>query len=103
LLALNAIRLPGRSLPPPPKAFVPFPLSNASLIPPAAWPMICCGRAQCLNVHVDFPLPRLCGPLANSRFHHQPDSANRPNSKLEAAYHKADRAIEKIVSLLAAA
>jgi hypothetical protein len=46
---------------------------------------------------------RLCGPLANSRFHHQPDSANRPNSKLEAAYHKADRAIEKIVDLLAAA
>jgi hypothetical protein len=46
---------------------------------------------------------RLCGPLANSRFHHQPDFANRPNSKLEAAYHKADRAIEKIVYLLAAA
>ena len=46
---------------------------------------------------------RLCGPLANSRFHHQPDSSHRPNSKLEAAYHKADKAIEDIVQLLAAA
>jgi hypothetical protein len=46
---------------------------------------------------------RLCGPLANSRFHHKPDPAHRPNSKLEAAYHKADKAIENIVELLAAA
>lgn len=46
---------------------------------------------------------RLCGPLANSRFHHQPDPAHRPNSKLEAAYHKADAAIQNIVDLLAAA
>jgi len=46
---------------------------------------------------------RLCGPLANSRFHHQPDSAHRPDSKLELAYHKADKAIENIVALLAAA
>jgi hypothetical protein len=46
---------------------------------------------------------RLCGPLANSRFHHRPDSALRPNSKLEAAYHKADKAIDNIVALLAAA
>jgi hypothetical protein len=46
---------------------------------------------------------RLCGPLANSRFHHKPDPTHRPNSKLEAAYHKADNAIEKIVDLLAAA
>jgi hypothetical protein len=46
---------------------------------------------------------RLCGPLAHSRFHHKPDSAHRPNSKLEAAYHKADKAIENIVHLLAAA
>jgi hypothetical protein len=46
---------------------------------------------------------RLCGPLAHSRFHHQPDSANQPASKLEAAYHKADKAIENIVALLAAA
>jgi hypothetical protein len=46
---------------------------------------------------------RLCGPLANSRFHHNPDPACRPNSKLEAAYHKADKAIQDIVDLLAAA
>jgi len=46
---------------------------------------------------------RLCGPLANSRFHHQPDPAHRPNSRLEAAYHKADTAIQNIVDLLAAA
>jgi hypothetical protein len=45
---------------------------------------------------------RLCGPLANSRFHHKPDPAHRPNSKLEAAYHKADHAIQEIVDLLAA-
>jgi hypothetical protein len=45
---------------------------------------------------------RLCGPLANSRFHHQPNPAHRPNSKLEAAYHKADKAIQDIVDLLAA-
>jgi hypothetical protein len=46
---------------------------------------------------------RLCGPLANSRFHHKPDPAERPNSKLEAAYHKADKAIENVVNLLQAA
>ena len=40
---------------------------------------------------------RLCGPLANSRLHHQPDS------RLEAAYHRADAAIQKVVDLLAAA
>ena len=45
---------------------------------------------------------RLCGPLANSRFHHQPHAAHRPESKLEAAYHKADKAIQDIVDLLAA-
>jgi hypothetical protein len=46
---------------------------------------------------------RLCGPLANSCFLHKPDPASRPNSKLEAAYHKADKAIQDIVELLAAA
>jgi hypothetical protein len=46
---------------------------------------------------------RLCGPLANSRFHHLPDPAHRPNSKLEAAYHKADQAIQNIIELLTAA
>jgi hypothetical protein len=46
---------------------------------------------------------RLCGPLAHSRFHHSPDPAHQPNSRLEAAYHKADKAIQQIVDLLAAA
>jgi hypothetical protein len=46
---------------------------------------------------------RLCGPLANSRFHHRPDIDHRPASELEAAYHKADKAIQDIVDLLAAA
>jgi hypothetical protein len=46
---------------------------------------------------------RLCGPLANTCFHHQPNIDHRPKSKLEAAYHKADKAIQEIVDLLAAA
>ena len=46
---------------------------------------------------------RLCGPLANSRFHHRPDPQHRPDSRLEAAYHRADKAIDHIVDLLAAA
>jgi hypothetical protein len=45
---------------------------------------------------------RLCGPLANSRFHHQPDARHRPHSRLEAAYHRADRAIQQVIDLLAA-
>ena len=46
---------------------------------------------------------RLCGPLANSRFHHRPDPHHRPDSRLEAAYHRADNAIQRVVDLLAAA
>ena len=46
---------------------------------------------------------RLCGPLANSRFHHRPDPQHRPNSGLEVAYHRADKAIQQVVDLLAAA
>jgi hypothetical protein len=46
---------------------------------------------------------RLCGPLANSLFHHRPDPKARVNSPLEAAYHKADAAIEDIIHLLKAA
>jgi hypothetical protein len=42
-------------------------------------------------------------PLANSRFRHQPDPIHPPESKLEAAYYKADTAIQDIVNLLAAA
>jgi hypothetical protein len=45
---------------------------------------------------------RLCGPLANSLFHHQPNSGARPNSKLEAAYYKADASISNIIQLLEA-
>jgi len=46
---------------------------------------------------------RLCGPVAHSCFHHRPHPDHRPDSKLEVAYHKADRAIQQIVDLLAAA
>lgn len=40
---------------------------------------------------------------APTRRHHKPDSAHRPNSKLEAAYHDADKAIEKVIHILAGA
>jgi len=46
---------------------------------------------------------RLCGPVAHSCFHHQPHPDHRPDSKLEVAYHKADKAIQQIVDLLTAA
>ena len=45
---------------------------------------------------------RVCGPLANSLFHHRPDETLKPTSKVETAYHKADHAIQKVVDLLAA-
>ncbi|MGH8524228.1 MAG: hypothetical protein ACREXY_08440 [Gammaproteobacteria bacterium] len=45
---------------------------------------------------------RVCGPLANSLFHHRPtDTVPRP-AKIEAAYHKADVAIQRVIDLLAA-
>ena len=46
---------------------------------------------------------RLCGPLAHSLFHHRPDPEAQPHSRLEAAYHKADAAIDDIIHLLKAA
>jgi len=46
---------------------------------------------------------RLCGPLANSLFHHQPNVGAKPKSKLEDAYHKADASIRNILQLLEAA
>jgi hypothetical protein len=46
---------------------------------------------------------QLCGPLANSRFHHKPDHKQKPDSKLETAYYKADAAIQQVIDLLAAA
>jgi hypothetical protein len=45
---------------------------------------------------------RVCGPLANSLFHHKPvDTEPRP-AKIEAAYHKADVAIQRVIDLVAA-
>src|SRR6201997_997737 len=38
---------------------------------------------------------RLCGPLANSRFHHRSNPQHRPDSRLELAYHRADKAHRK--------
>lgn len=47
---------------------------------------------------------RLCGPLAGSQLAHRPDEHHRPKiSKLEAAYHKADKAIDEIIEILKAA
>jgi len=45
---------------------------------------------------------RVCGPLANSLFHHRPDEALKPPTKIEVAYHKADHAIQHVLDLLAA-
>src|SRR6266436_1552099 len=45
---------------------------------------------------------RVCGPLANSLFHHRPDEIIKPTSKIEAAYHKADHAIQQVLDQLAA-
>ena len=46
---------------------------------------------------------RVCGPLANSLFHPRPDEILKPASKAEAAYHKADQAIQQVLDLLTAA
>jgi hypothetical protein len=45
---------------------------------------------------------RICGPLANSLFHHRPKRSPRPPVKIETAYHKADTAIQKLIHQLAA-
>jgi hypothetical protein len=45
---------------------------------------------------------RVCGPLANSLFHHRPDEILKAASKIETAYHKADHAIQHVLDLLAA-
>ena len=45
---------------------------------------------------------RVCGPIANSLFHHRPDEALRPGSKIEKAYHQADRAIQCVLDEIAA-
>jgi hypothetical protein len=46
---------------------------------------------------------QLCGPLANSLFHHRPATTPRPKSKLETAFHKADDSLANIIQLLEAA
>lgn len=45
---------------------------------------------------------RLCGPLANSLFHHKPLIVTTHHDKMEKAFHEADASIQKIVDLLAA-
>jgi len=45
---------------------------------------------------------RICGPLANSLFHHRPTSSSTPPAKIEVAYHKADAAIQDLIDQLAA-
>ena len=45
---------------------------------------------------------RICGPLAHSLFHHRPEKTAKPSARIEAAYHRADDAIEKLIHLLAA-
>jgi len=46
---------------------------------------------------------RLYGPLANSLFHHRPNPEFQPDSRLEAALHKADNSIRNVIQLLEAA
>ena len=45
---------------------------------------------------------RVCGPLANSLFRSPTLQTPTPMSKIEAAYHKANRSIEQVIQLLAA-
>jgi hypothetical protein len=45
---------------------------------------------------------RVCGPLANSLFQHRPRPRSQPPAKIEAAYYKADEAIQNLVDLVAA-
>ena len=45
---------------------------------------------------------RICGPLANSLFHHQPRPSSPPPGKIETAYYKADAAIQNLIDQLAA-
>jgi hypothetical protein len=45
---------------------------------------------------------RVCGPLANTLFHHRPAQTPNPPAKIEAAYHTADVAIQRLIDLVAA-
>lgn len=46
---------------------------------------------------------RVCGPLANCLFNRRPENADQPTSEIEAAYHKADAAIQEVLDQLALA
>jgi len=46
---------------------------------------------------------RICGPLANTLFDRGPNKQRQPASKIEAAYYKADAAIQHVIDQLAAA
>lgn len=46
---------------------------------------------------------RLCGPLANSLFHHRPEAKHQPQSQLESALHQADASLRQVIQLLNAA
>jgi hypothetical protein len=45
---------------------------------------------------------RVCGPLANSLFHHRPENRTPQPAKIERAYHQADTAIQNLIDVLAA-
>jgi hypothetical protein len=45
---------------------------------------------------------RICGPLANTLFHHKPRRSPRPPVNIETAYHQADTAIQKLIQQVAA-
>src|SRR5262249_45642440 len=45
---------------------------------------------------------RVCGPLANSLFQHRPADRSPQPATIEQAYHHADRAVQRLVDLLAA-
>lgn len=45
---------------------------------------------------------RICGPIANSLFEFRPSLNAHPKNKLEMAYHKTDKAVQKMIDLLAA-
>jgi hypothetical protein len=45
---------------------------------------------------------RVCGPLAYSLFERRPTPTAEPGSKIEAAYHQADAAVERLLEQLAA-
>jgi len=44
----------------------------------------------------------VCGPVANTLFHHRPSTMSTPPAKIEAAYHLADEAIQHLIDLVAA-